>query len=173
METQCRKHDWASYVISKHIPSSIRKDYLTLCWFYLEMQRIEDSGNSIAFSKLDFWSQTLEDVYGDKKLAEPLSISLQHTVKNNPIPKQLLEMMIANRRMTTEFGDMSDMARYAEKNRGTFLATILCLLRMDFRDSPELLKCIELCGRSIGLADLVKKLPYALQKYKLLLPLDI
>ena len=48
----------------------------------------------------------------------------------------------------------------------------LRLLRMDIED-PVIRETVEHVSRAVGMLDMVKRIPYTLRKYKLLIPEDI
>lgn len=60
-----RKFDWGSYVISNYYPKAIRDDFLAIQYFNIELMRIPEGvrEQSLALQKLEFWTESLNDIY--------------------------------------------------------------------------------------------------------------
>jgi NADH dehydrogenase [ubiquinone] 1 alpha subcomplex assembly factor 6 len=115
--------------------SHSRNDFLTISWFYSELSRIEETTTqkNLAIGKLDFWAESIDSVFNDNPVKEPITICLHHTCKQNPLPKFLFQKMINARRSVVEkngFTSMNDMALACEANKAPFFALILKLLRI-------------------------------------------
>ena len=52
---------------------------------------------SLARGKLEFWSDSLDLIYNDKRQSEPITIALHHAAKTNKIPKHYFKRIIESR----------------------------------------------------------------------------
>ncbi|KRX03566.1 Terpenoid synthase [Pseudocohnilembus persalinus] len=173
-----KKFDWNSYIIGPYYPSAIRNDFYTLQYYNLELMRIPESTRepSLALGKLEFWDDSLDHIFSDNPIKEPLSLAIHHTCKNNPLSKRQFQYLVQARRIEIEnkhVPDLPFLVNLAETIRGNLIKLNLQLLRVDYRKNPELQKCIILVARCLGLLDYIKRIPFTLQKYRLYMPDDL
>ena len=67
---------------------------------------------------------------------------------------------------------MVKLESMAEASRTTLFLLALQMLRVDFKD-PEVFGLAEQLGRSYGILDFVKKIPYSLRYHKVNMPIDL
>eukprot|EP01017_Pseudomicrothorax_dubius_P038851 TRINITY_DN5887_c0_g1_i1.p1 TRINITY_DN5887_c0_g1~~TRINITY_DN5887_c0_g1_i1.p1 ORF type:complete len:323 (-),score=56.10 TRINITY_DN5887_c0_g1_i1:24-992(-) len=173
-----KKFDWGSYVVSKHFPGKIRPDFCTINWLNIELNRIINATRetSLALGKLDFWQNSIDQIYEDRPIKEPVSICLHKACKTNPIPKGLLTNLVNAKKAelnTQEVMDMLQFETLAEKNKMTLILLYLDLLRIDYAKTPELITAASHLGKCLGILDYIRIIPFNLRKYKLFLPVDV
>lgn len=175
---QIKKLDWVTHNVQNYYPSALRNAFCTINYFNQELMRIVEGTNQkhLGDNKLNFWMQCIENIYQEKPMDEPISQCLYHACKTNPIPKRLLQNMVKARKSylgKVSIPDMVELAQIAESVRTTMILINLRLLRIDLKKHPVLFECAALVGRAIGITDFLKKIPYTLRKYVLLMPADI
>jgi len=119
---------------------------------------------------------SIDKIYNDKTIKEPISICLHHTCKNNPIPKSLFVRLINAKKYELNTPQVSGLAEFeniSENNRTTLLYLTLKLLRIDFEKNDQLILAAEHMGKCLGMLDYLKRIPYGLKRYRLYLPDDI
>jgi len=152
-------------------------DYYSIYWFYYELTRAVESTkeSSLGLGKIQFWSDSVEKIFEDKPIKEPVSICLHAACKNNPLPKGLFLKMVNAKKYeinTPNCGDLTQLETIAELNRGTLFQIILKLLQQDLEN--EAIQAVsEHAGKCIGMLDFIKRVPFTLKRYKLFLPEDI
>jgi len=58
--------------------------------------------SSLILGKLDFWQESIESIYRDSPMKEPVSVCLHDACKNNPISKATMLKLIQARRFEAE-----------------------------------------------------------------------
>eukprot|EP01016_Furgasonia_blochmanni_P034097 TRINITY_DN3639_c0_g1_i12.p1 TRINITY_DN3639_c0_g1~~TRINITY_DN3639_c0_g1_i12.p1 ORF type:complete len:357 (+),score=61.74 TRINITY_DN3639_c0_g1_i12:171-1241(+) len=170
-----KKFDWHTYLISHYFPKQVRDAYLTFNWFNIELGRIVQTTreSQLALGKLNFWSDSVEKIYKDQPIKEPVSICLHHACKANVIPSQLVMNLINAKRTEINTPDTADLAQFesvCEQSRLALFYLFLKLLRIDPTKSEPLTRVVQHVAKSIGMADQIKLVPYNLRKYKLYFP---
>lgn len=87
-----KKNDPTNFLISFFQPKLIRDDFLTIYWLNKELARLVFGTRErpLGLGKLDFWIETVENLYQDKVNQEPISVCLASAIKTSKIPKSLL-----------------------------------------------------------------------------------
>ena len=87
-----KKNDPKNFLISFFQPKLIRDDFLTIYWLNKELARLVFGTRErpLGLGKLDFWIETVENLYQDKVNQEPISVCLASAIKTSKIPKSLL-----------------------------------------------------------------------------------
>jgi len=177
IKSNIRKFDWTTYCTSNYVPSQVRTDFMNIYWFYHELSRAVENSRETALGlgKIEFWADSVEKIFDDIPIKEPVAIALHNTCKNNPLPKSLFLQLINAKRYevnTPECADLLQFETIAELNRTTLLMIILRLLQVDTKNEAVQIVA-EHAGKSLGMIDFIKKVPFSLRKYKLFLPDDI
>lgn len=108
-----RNFDWTTYVSANFLPVEVRQDYYNLTWFYHEITRAVENTREVdlGMGKIKFWRDSIERLYDDDPIKEPVSICLHHTCKTNPIPKQLL-LKLTDAKVCYMMGRLSQAIAY-------------------------------------------------------------
>ncbi|EGR30252.1 hypothetical protein IMG5_136840 [Ichthyophthirius multifiliis] len=178
VKEQIRKFDWNSYVVSNYYPSKLRDAFFAINFYNIELMRIPENTkeHSLIMGKLDFWEESINQIFQNKPLQEPLSICLHDTCKNNPISKGILINLINARKYEADnprIMDIGQLAFLAEQVRTNMIFLNLQLLRIDYKDNQQLIECAQSVGRCLGILDYIKRIPYNLRKYRLYMPEEI
>lgn len=173
-----RKHDWNSYVIANYFPSTVRNDFYTVNWFNVELSRIALVTKEVTLGegKMEFWSDSLNKIFENRPIKEPVSICLHQACKNSLLPKSLLLKLVNLKKAeisTQQTTDLIQFENFAENTRGTLLLLNLHMLRIDYRKYPAVFETAMQLGKCLGMLDYIRMVPATLRKYKLFLPADI
>ena len=98
--------------------------------------RIPESTNeaSLALGKLEYWTDSVNSIFLDQPMREPVSICIHHAAKENPIPKRMILRLIEARKMEVEnktLENMGQLVQMSEMVRTTMILLNLNLLRID------------------------------------------
>lgn len=96
VEEQIKKFDWNSYVISKYYPSAVRDAFFALNFLNIELMRIPEASKetNLVLGKLDFWQESIDCIYRDAPMKEPLSLCLHEACKLNPLSKNTMLKLV-------------------------------------------------------------------------------
>ena len=72
-----------------------------------------------------------------------------------------------------EVKNMLQLETLSENMKMIQLLINLKLLRIEFKQNVELMECVELLSRSIGIMEFIRRVPYNLRNYEVYLPEDI
>ena len=105
--------------------------------------------------KLDFWKDSLSKIYNrEKPQNEPLTVSLLQAVNNNPLTYGYFTRMInvrgqeiRNRSIST----MAEMRRMADDSKGTMIALVLELLRIEITNE-SMQRVVDYLGQAVLLS---------------------
>jgi hypothetical protein len=107
-----------------------------------------------ALGKLDFWKQSLHNIYqGEKPQPEPISICLHNAIRTNPLTQGYFSQMIkvrATEITNRSISSMADMRKMADDSKSTLLALNLELLRIEITDS-HMQEAISYLGQAVKL----------------------
>ncbi|KAL4470689.1 hypothetical protein ABPG72_001800 [Tetrahymena utriculariae] len=178
VEDQIRKFDWNTYVISKYYPSQVRSAFFSLNYYNIELMRIPEmtKETNLIMGKLDFWQESINQIFQDQPMKEPVSVCLHDACKKNPISKYLMIKLINARRYEADhprLNNISELAYLAEQIRSNMIYLNLQLLRIDYKDNLAVHQAASSVGRCLGIIDYIRRIPYNLRKYRLYMPEDI
>lgn len=161
-----RKFDFYSYVVGQNFPKSVQPYYYGIHALFLEALKSREISKerSICQTRLFWWEQSLLDIEKGHKAKEPITRVLEEAMKNTPINFNLLKRIVNYQLFDIERGDIQTMREleiYAENTRSLLLYLNLHLLRIDNTDA---LTAASHLGRSIGICDVIKKIPFYLAK---------
>jgi NADH dehydrogenase [ubiquinone] 1 alpha subcomplex assembly factor 6 len=132
--------------------------------------------SSLAIAKLNFWKESIENLYRGKISADPMSLCLNETLTKTNIPMNLFMKMINGRIQQVQNEkprDIPHMILMAQEVHTPLLLMTLLLMRIDIINSPELLEVIESVAGAMGIVESLKMIPYDCRNEIERLPIDV
>ena len=156
IKDQIKKNDYVTWVSSYFQPRMIRADFLTMYWLNKELTRINflTREKALGMGKLDFWEESISQAYEGYVNKEPICIAWADALRRSHLPKILILRIIAAHKQELEYPEFPDymsMEDRAELKRTSLMLLHLKMMRMNFKDHPELLEAARFAGKSIGI----------------------
>ena len=149
-----------------------------LYWLNKELQRIIYSTRekALGMGKLDFWEESIENLYNGVVNKEPISVALNQAIANHKLPKKILMRVVKSYKQeleNPEFPDYVAMEERCEMTRTTMILLHMKMLGVNFKQNPELIPVAEYAGRCLGTIDYIRQIPFDLSRHRLKMPKDI
>ena len=128
-----RKTDHEHYLTNLLLPSNLKTDAFAIRAFSSEIAGVRDSVSDpmLGRMRLQFWRDTVENIYGGKVPQHPIAIQLYKIVKQKNPSKQLLLNLIAAREQRINdvpFNSLEDVEKYGELVFGSVYLLLLELM---------------------------------------------
>ena len=123
--------------------------------------------------RLQFWRDTVEDLYRDKCPGHPVAVQLYRTVKRHKPSVQLFMKLIRSREQFLSdkpFNSLDDVGQYGED---AFSGVYLLLLELMNNQNGHLKHAVTQLGQCEGLITLLRALPYNASKRRCYLPTQL
>ena len=135
----------------------------------------------IATMRMQFWKDAINSIYRGKPPKEPTATALHESVQKYELPKQSFMNVIEGRERELSIEtprDLQGLGTVLELTQSSLLHLQLELLLPQLTDLSEMEKenyqiALSHVGKSIGLATLLRALPYHAAKGRLVIPSDI
>ncbi|TIC73697.1 2-oxoglutarate dehydrogenase, E1 component [Wallemia mellicola] len=178
-----RKLDYPAHLCGYFYPKYALDDYYALKAWNIELATIKDSSSKdfIATLRLQFWKDTINNVYKGKITNEPVATALFDSVQKFELPRQSFMNVIEGRERELSLEtprDLQSLGTVLELTQSSLLHLQLELLLPQLTEIDPLEKenyqlALSHIGKSIGLATLLRALPYHAAKGRLVIPSDI
>ncbi|KAK9453743.1 isoprenoid synthase domain-containing protein [Dipodascopsis uninucleata] len=187
-----QQHAHSESLISPFIPSKARDAYIGLVGLWLTMRRtVHSTGSTSASSiggqtamlplaqmRLRFWKSTVDEIFtGSTPPAEPVLVLISDMVRNHVVTKSfLLKMLdsISSRLGDPPFGSIADMTSYGDGVYASLLYAIAdCNVGQTSENRMSLDHIMYHIGCAKGIVDILRDLPTALRRGRVLLPIEI
>jgi phytoene synthase len=163
------------YLAALLAPRPVRSDLAALAAFSAELARIRDtvSDAMIGEIRLQWWRDALQSLARGEVTGHPVADALGDTIRRRHLPLPLLEAPIEARSMDLAGeppADAAALAAYFSQAEGALFEAALAVL--DVADTPARRDAAGAAGRAYGLARALARLPQALTRGLLPIPLD-
>jgi len=176
VEENVKKFDYYAHFIGSGLPPKLKNHYFAYHAYYTEIQKARyiSKESSICRMRLSFWEESLKEILQDKKIKEPILISLKDTLQSTGIRKTTLFRIIDFQYFDIEragaINSMDELEIFAENTRSLLIYMTLNLLQIDNKDAYIAASHI---GRGVGIVDVLKKMPALMKIHVNQIPSDI
>jgi len=170
-----RKTDHEHYLTNLLLPPNLKTDAFAIRAFSSEIAGVRDSVSDpmLGRMRLQFWRDTVENIYGGKVPQHPIAIQLYKIVKQKNPSKQLLLNLIAAREQRINdvpFNSLEDVEKYGEL---VFGSVYLLLLELMENKNGHIKHALTQLGQCEGLITLLRGVPFNASKRRCLLPIEL
>ncbi|CAF1116902.1 unnamed protein product [Rotaria sordida] len=176
-----RKVDYENFICTGLLrPSSLQRPTMAIRALNAELASIRDqvSNTQIGQMRLQFWRETIDAIYSSlntnviKKINQPVAREINLVIKHNQLTKLWFHRLIKSRETTLNdmpFTDIEQLENYLEQS---ITPTYYLLLELAKQRSLNTDHIASHLGRSQGLINIVRGIPYNAHKRRCFIPLS-
>ncbi|KAM9626375.1 NADH dehydrogenase (ubiquinone) complex I, assembly factor 6 isoform 2-T2 [Trichechus inunguis] len=170
-----RKRDYEGYLCSLLLPAESRSAAFALRAFNVELAQVKDSVSekTIGLMRMQFWKNTVEDIYCDNPPQQPVAIELWKAIKRHNLTKRWLMKIIDEREKNLDdkaYRNIQELETYAENTQSSLLYLTLEILGVKDLHADHAASHI---GKAQGIVTCLRAAPYHGSRRKVFLPMDI
>ncbi|XP_049709934.1 NADH dehydrogenase (ubiquinone) complex I, assembly factor 6 isoform X2 [Elephas maximus indicus] len=170
-----RKRDYEGYLCSLLQPAESRSAVFALRAFNVELAQVKDSVSekTIGLMRMQFWKNTVEDIYCDNPPQQPVAIELWKAVKRHNLTKRWLMKIVDEREKNLDdkaYRNIQELETYAENTQASLLYLTLEILGVKDLHADHAASHI---GKAQGIVTCLRAAPYHGSRRKVFLPMDI
>ncbi|RUP13081.1 hypothetical protein BC936DRAFT_139762 [Jimgerdemannia flammicorona] len=171
----CRELDYENYLCVPFFPRPIQPAQYALRAFNIEIASVRESvsNQTIGKMRMQFWRDTIDQVFAKKPPQQPIALALSHALETTTLSPLWFKRIIAERESILDdpqYMTIVDVERYAENTASALL--YLQLESMGVREVSADHAASHL-GKAIGIATLLRALPFHATKRRLVLPAEV
>ncbi|KAL0083754.1 Squalene/phytoene synthase [Phycomyces blakesleeanus] len=170
-----RQGDYEAYLAVSFFPSHLRDTQLAIRAFNVEIASIREnvSNPTIGKMRMQFWKDTIDNVYKGKPPQQPIALALAESLKHTQLSSMWFKRIITER--TTNLDDhqfmtIQDMETYSENTATSVL--YLQLESLGLRD-VQADHAISHMGKMMGITTFLRSFPFHLGQKRSVLPAQI
>ncbi|GMH28895.1 hypothetical protein Nepgr_030738 [Nepenthes gracilis] len=168
---QVRNYDYHNYLCLLELPPKMRKPAFALRAFNVETAKAMDiaSDPKIGLMRLLWWQETIDKIYADKPVQQPVAEALSSVISEHKISKLWLKRSVearikdAQREASDIPETINELEQYAEDTQSTIL--YMSLQSGGIR-STEADHAASHIGKASGLLLLIRSLPYHAARHR-------
>ncbi|CAF2511609.1 unnamed protein product [Rotaria sp. Silwood2] len=176
-----RKVDYENFICTGLLrPSLLQRPAMAIRALNVELASIRDhvSNTQIGQMRLQFWHETIDAIYSSlntnaiKKINHPVAREIDLVIKHNQLSKLWFHRLIKSRETTLNdmpFQDIEQLENYVEQS---ITPTYYLLLELAKQRSLNVDHIASHLGRSQGLINIVRGIPYNSHKRRCFIPLS-
>ncbi|CAF3522790.1 unnamed protein product [Rotaria sp. Silwood1] len=176
-----RKVDYENFICTGLLrPSLLQRPAMAIRALNVELASIRDhvSNTQIGQMRLQFWRETIDTIYSTtntnmmKKINHPVAREINLVIKHNQLSKLWFHRLIKSREITLNdmpFQDIEQLENYVEQS---ITPTYYLLLELAKQRSLNADHIASHLGRSQGLINIVRGIPYNAHKRRCFIPLS-
>ncbi|KAK7063020.1 NADH dehydrogenase (ubiquinone) complex I, assembly factor 6 [Halocaridina rubra] len=170
-----KKYDYENFLSVLLLPGTSRAAAFAVRAFNVEIAQIQDvtSQALIAKMRLQFWRDTLDDIFHGKSPEQPVAIELQRAVAKYKLSKRWLSSLIDSREDHLEnkpFESLQSVEDYSEKSNSVLYYLILQSLGVENVHADHVASHL---GKAEGITRLIRGVPHLSSRRIVLLPQDV
>jgi NADH dehydrogenase [ubiquinone] 1 alpha subcomplex assembly factor 6 len=177
MKAQLRARDLASYLALAHLPREARLGALVLRSFNLEVASVRDAVRDVAHGRMriQWWRDTLDETFAGRPPPTPLAQTLAKVVRRHALDRALFDRYLGARAMDfaqhpSPLASMVGVEEYTELTQSCILHLVLqCAGSSDAAARTA----ASHAGKAIGMALLLRSVPFLAAKGAVALPLEL
>ncbi|KAM6215129.1 NADH dehydrogenase (ubiquinone) complex I, assembly factor 6 isoform 1-T1 [Rhynchocyon petersi] len=142
-------------------------------WNWLRLVKDSVSEKTIGLMRMQFWKNTVEDVYRDRPPQQPVAIELWKAVKKHNLTKRWLMKIIEEREKNLDdkaYRNIQELESYAENTQSSLLYLTLEILGIKDLHADHAASHI---GKAQGIVTCLRATPYHGSRRKVFIPMDI
>ncbi|XP_025158253.1 NADH dehydrogenase (ubiquinone) complex I, assembly factor 6 isoform X2 [Harpegnathos saltator] len=154
---------------------SIRSAAFAIRAFNVEVAQVEDqvSDNKIGAMRLQFWIDSLNNIYNDRPPRSPVAMELHRILQQHKLSKRYFKRLIdarLDKLSSSIFVDLESLERYCDY---TVSSLYYLLLEAQGTANINADHAASHFGKAHGLITLIRSIPYNVHKRVMVLPQDI
>ncbi|KAK4305184.1 hypothetical protein Pmani_022904 [Petrolisthes manimaculis] len=170
-----RRSDYENFMATLLLPQQARATAIAIRAFNVEVAQIQDLTSEILMAKmrLQFWRETLDDIYKDKAPKQPVAMALQKAVQAQKLSKRWLRSLIDSREDhlgKKQFPTLEAVEDYGEKSNSVLYYLVLQGLGVENVHADHAASHL---GKAEGLVRLVRGVPHHATRKNVFLPRDV
>jgi len=170
-----KRTDHEHFLTNLLLPESIRTDSFAIRALNAEVASVRDnvSEKTIGLLRMQFWRDTIENLYQDQVPQHPVAIQLHKLIKQHNPSKELFERLISSREQFLSdkpFDNLEQVEQYGDQ---AFSSVYLLLLELMDNDSGHAKHAATQLGKCEGLVTLLRAAPYNATKRRCYLPTEL
>ncbi|CAG8440960.1 4292_t:CDS:2 [Dentiscutata heterogama] len=170
-----RKHDPENYLVSMFYPKHLQKVYYTIRAFNLELVMVRDSVSNPQIGKIrmQFWRDTIDNVFKGKPPQQPIAQALFNALETCRLSPLFFKRVIDEREANLDdlpYFSIKDLESYGENTASCLLYLHLESLNVKDMQADHAASHI---GKAIGIVTILRAFPYLASKRRMLLPTEL
>ncbi|MPC22984.1 NADH dehydrogenase (ubiquinone) complex I, assembly factor 6 [Portunus trituberculatus] len=170
-----RRNDYENFLALLLLPQGARSAGVAVRAFNVEVAQVQDVTSEILIAKmrLQFWRETLDELYNDDVPRQPVALELHRAVKKHRLSKRWLRSLIDAREEQLErryFSSITELEVYSEKSNSALYYLILQALGSENLHADHAASHL---GKAEGIIKALRGIPHNASKRKVFLPQDI
>lgn len=170
-----KRSDYENFLATLLLPQRTRPAALAVRAFNVELAQIQDVTTQpvIAKMRLQFWRETLDQIYKGNTPEQPIAVELQRAVAKHKLSKRWLLSLIESREGHLEnkqFANVQSVEDYSEKSNSVVYYLVLQSLGVENVHADHVASHL---GKAEGIIRLMRGVPHLGAKRIVLLPRDI
>eukprot|EP00092_Neocalanus_flemingeri_P007218 GFUD01007797.1.p2 GENE.GFUD01007797.1~~GFUD01007797.1.p2 ORF type:complete len:311 (+),score=90.06 GFUD01007797.1:1561-2493(+) len=170
-----KRTDHEHFLTNLLLPDTIRTDSFAIRALNTEVSGVRDnvSDRTIGLVRMQFWKDTIDNLYENKVPQHPVAVQLHKVINQNKPSKELLLRMIQSREQFLSdkpFDTLEQVELYGEQ---AFSSVYLLLLELLGNDSGHAKHAATQLGKCEGLVTILRATPYNAAKRRCYLPSDL
>ncbi|XP_032679148.1 NADH dehydrogenase (ubiquinone) complex I, assembly factor 6 isoform X2 [Odontomachus brunneus] len=170
-----RNSDYENFLCTLLLPHNIRSAAFAIRAFNVEVAQVEDQvkDNKIGAMRLQFWTDTLNNIYNDHPPRSPVAMELHRILQRHKLSKRYFKRLIDARLKKLNnsiFVDLESLERYCDD---TVSSLYYLLLEAQGITNVNADHAASHFGKAHGLVTLIRSVPYNAHKRVMVLPQDI
>ncbi|XP_078690005.1 NADH dehydrogenase (ubiquinone) complex I, assembly factor 6-like [Branchiostoma floridae x Branchiostoma belcheri] len=170
-----RKHDYENYLCVLLLPSAAHQAAFAVRAFNVELALVRDSvtDKNIGKMRMQFWKDTLADIYQERPPQQPVAQELAKAVDSCGLTKRWFSRILDNRIENLDdqpHRNLSALEDYSEQTVSSVLYLTLEILGIKDVHADHAASHI---GKAIGICTALRAAPYLANRRRVFLPMDV
>ncbi|XP_011330680.1 NADH dehydrogenase (ubiquinone) complex I, assembly factor 6 isoform X2 [Ooceraea biroi] len=170
-----RNNDYENFLCTLLLPGMIKSAALAIRAFNVEVAQVEDQvrDRQIGAVRLQFWMETLNNIYSDHPPRTPIALELHRILKRHKLSKHYFKRLIDARLSklnNSVFIDLESLEKYSDY---TTSSIYYLLLEAQGIADVKADHAVSHLGKAHGLVTLIRSVPYNARKRVMILPQDV
>ncbi|XP_042219033.1 NADH dehydrogenase (ubiquinone) complex I, assembly factor 6-like isoform X6 [Homarus americanus] len=170
-----KQNDYENFLSVLLLPQNARATAVAIRAFNVELAQVSDMTSETLMGKmrLQFWRDTLDQIYQGTAPKQPVALELQRAVEMHRLSKRWLRSLIDSREEqldNKQFASIASVENYSEKCNSPLYYLILQGLGIENVHADHAASHL---GKAEGIMRLVRGVPHHGAKRKVLLPRDL
>ncbi|CAN7938037.1 unnamed protein product, partial [Ixodes hexagonus] len=168
-----RRHDHENFLSSLLLPADGRRAALAVRAFNVELAQIQDvvSRPEIGLMRLQFWTDTVEQIYEGSAPEQPIAQELAAVVHSQRLSKHWFTRLVESRRPSAQaHGSLEEAEEYAERSVSPVFYLILQAMGVQDLGCDHVASHV---GKLQGLTNLIRGVPANASRGRVYLPLQL
>uniref|UniRef100_A0A0P4VY62 NADH dehydrogenase (ubiquinone) complex I, assembly factor 6 n=2 Tax=Scylla olivacea TaxID=85551 RepID=A0A0P4VY62_SCYOL len=170
-----RRYDYENFLALLLLPQGARSAGTAVRAFNVEVAQVQDVTSEVLIAKmrLQFWRETLDEIYNDDVPRQPVAMELHRAIRKHRLSRRWLRSLVDAREEQLErryFPSITELEAYSEKSNSSLYYLILQALGSENLHADHAASHL---GKAEGIIKSLRGIPHNASKRKVFLPQDI